>query len=117
MRSPDRALRHSIPTPIALVLNYPANPTAYTASLDFCTEVVKYCREHDIFILSDLAYSEIYFDEKDPPPSVLQVPGAMDITVAFTSMSKTYSMPGWCVGFAVGRIGRAWCRGRVCQYV
>jgi len=102
MRSLDRAVRHSIPKPIALVLNYPANPTAYTADLDFYTEVVKYCREHEIFILSDLAYSEIYFDEDAPPPSVLQVPGAIDITVEFTSMSKTYSMPGWRVGFAVG---------------
>lgn len=102
MRSLDRAVRHSIPKPIALVLNYPANPTAYTADLDFYTEVVKYCKANDIFILSDLAYSEIYFDEKDPPPSVLQVPGAIDITVEFTSMSKTYSMPGWRVGFAVG---------------
>jgi alanine-synthesizing transaminase len=102
MRSLDRAVRHSIPKPIALVLNYPANPTAYTATLDFYAEVVKYCKEHDIFILSDLAYSEIYFDDKDPPPSVLQVPGAIDITAEFTSMSKTYSMPGWRVGFAVG---------------
>lgn len=102
MRSLDRAVRHSIPKPIALVLNYPANPTAYTADLDFYTEVVKYCKANDIFILSDLAYSEIYFDEDQPPPSVLQVPGAIDITVEFTSMSKTYSMPGWRVGFAVG---------------
>ncbi len=102
MRSLDRAVRHSIPKPIALVLNYPANPTAYTADLDFYTEVVKYCKAHDIFILSDLAYSEIYFDEDQPPPSVLQVPGAIDISVEFTSMSKTYSMPGWRVGFAVG---------------
>ncbi|WP_461383822.1 aminotransferase class I/II-fold pyridoxal phosphate-dependent enzyme, partial [Devosia indica] len=101
MRSLDRAVRHSIPKPIALVLNYPANPTAYTADLDFYTEVVKYCKANDIFILSDLAYSEIYFDDA-PPPSVLQVPGAMDIAVEFTSMSKTYSMPGWRVGFAVG---------------
>ncbi len=102
MRALDRGVRHSIPKPIALVLNYPANPTAYTADLDFYAEVVKYCKQHDIFILSDLAYSEIYFDEKNPPPSILQIPGAMDISVEFTSMSKTYSMPGWRVGFAVG---------------
>jgi alanine-synthesizing transaminase len=101
MRALDRAVRHSIPKPIALVLNYPANPTAYTATLDFYKEVVKFCKEHDMFILSDLAYAEIYFDQ-DVPPSVLQVPGAIDITVEFTSMSKTYSMPGWRVGFAVG---------------
>uniref|UniRef100_UPI0035B1CD45 aminotransferase class I/II-fold pyridoxal phosphate-dependent enzyme n=1 Tax=Devosia sp. TaxID=1871048 RepID=UPI0035B1CD45 len=101
LRALDRAVRHSIPKPIALILNYPANPTAYTATLDFYKEVVRYCRDHNIFILSDLAYSEIYFDD-DIPPSVLQVPGAIDITVEFTSMSKTYSMPGWRVGFAVG---------------
>lgn len=97
----DRAVRHSIPKPIALILNYPSNPTAYSAELDWYAEVVKYCRQHDIFILSDLAYSEVYFDG-NPPPSVLEVPGAIDITVEFTSMSKTYSMPGWRVGFAVG---------------
>ena len=101
MRSLDRAVRHSIPKPIALVLNYPANPTAYTATLDFYREVVKYCKDHGIFILSDLAYSEIYFDG-EVPPSVLEIPGAIDIAVEFTSMSKTYSMPGWRVGFAVG---------------
>jgi alanine-synthesizing transaminase len=101
MRALDRAVRHSIPKPIALVLNYPANPTAYTATLDFYKEVVKFCKEHDMFILSDLAYAEIYFDD-EVPPSVLEVPGAIDITVEFTSMSKTYSMPGWRVGFAVG---------------
>src|SRR5215218_5303701 len=74
MRSLDRAVRHSIPKPIALVLNYPSNPTAYTATLDFYKEVVAYCKEHSIFILSDLAYAEIYFDQ-DVPPSVLEVPG------------------------------------------
>jgi len=102
LRTLDRAVRHSIPKPIALILNYPANPTAYTADLDFYAEVVRYCREQSIFILSDLAYAEIYFDETKPPPSILQIPGAIDIAVEFTSMSKTYSMPGWRVGFAVG---------------
>jgi alanine-synthesizing transaminase len=97
----DRAVRHCVPAPTALVLNYPANPTAYTATLDFYKEVVKFCKEHEIFILSDLAYAEIYFDGA-PPPSVLEVPGAMDVAVEFTSMSKTFSMPGWRMGFAVG---------------
>lgn len=101
LRSLDRAVRHSIPKPIALILNYPANPTAYVATLDFYKEVVDYCREHDIFILSDLAYSEIYFDD-EPPHSILEVPGAIDVAVEFTSMSKTFSMPGWRMGFAVG---------------
>nr|WP_295467385.1 LL-diaminopimelate aminotransferase [Mesorhizobium sp.] len=97
----ERAIKHSIPKPLALILNYPSNPTAHVASLDFYKDVVAFARKHEIIILSDLAYSEIYFDG-NPPPSVLQVPGAMDVTVEFTSMSKTFSMPGWRMGFAVG---------------
>ncbi|MCO5164504.1 MAG: LL-diaminopimelate aminotransferase [Mesorhizobium sp.] len=97
----ERAIRHSIPKPLALILNYPSNPTAYVATLDFYKDVVAFARKHEIIILSDLAYSEIYFDG-NPPPSVLQVPGALDVTVEFTSMSKTFSMPGWRMGFAVG---------------
>ncbi len=97
----DRAVRHSIPSPLALILNYPSNPTAHVATLDFYKEVVAFAKKHDIIILSDLAYAEIYFDG-NPPPSILQVPGAMDIAVEFTSMSKTFSMPGWRMGFAVG---------------
>ncbi len=97
----ERAIHHSIPKPIALILNYPSNPTAYMADIEFYKDVVAFARRHEIFILSDLAYADIYFDD-EPPPSVLQVPGAMDVTVEFTSMSKTYSMPGWRMGFAVG---------------
>ncbi|WP_292281106.1 LL-diaminopimelate aminotransferase, partial [Mesorhizobium sp.] len=97
----ERGIRHSIPKPLALILNYPSNPTALVASLDFYKDVVAFAKKNDIIILSDLAYSEIYFDG-NPPPSVLQVPGAMDICVEFTSMSKTFSMPGWRMGFAVG---------------
>ncbi|MGB3500955.1 MAG: LL-diaminopimelate aminotransferase [Mesorhizobium sp.] len=97
----DRAVKHSIPKPLAIILNYPSNPTAMVATLDFYKEVVAFARKHEIIVLSDLAYSEIYFDG-NPPPSVLEVPGAMDVTVEFTSMSKTFSMPGWRMGFAVG---------------
>jgi alanine-synthesizing transaminase len=97
----ERAIIHSIPKPIALVVCYPANPTAYVADLDFYKELIPFAKKHDIFVLSDLAYAEVYFDGH-PPPSVLQVPGAMDLAVEFTSMSKTYSMPGWRIGFAVG---------------
>lgn len=96
-----RAVRHSIPKPIALILNYPSNPTACLATLEFYKDVVAFARKHEIILLSDLAYSEIYFDDT-PPPSILQVPGAMDVAVEFTSMSKTFSMPGWRMGFAVG---------------
>src|SRR5213083_2262013 len=98
----ERAVIHSIPKPLAIVVCYPSNPTAHVASLDFYRDLVAFAKKHEIFILSDLAYAEVYFDDNDPPPSVLQVPGAMDVTVEFTSMSKTYSMPGWRMGFAVG---------------
>ena len=97
----DRAVRHSVPKPTALIVNFPSNPTAYLAELGFYREIVAFCRKHEIYILSDLAYAEIYFNGR-PPPSILQVPGAKDITVEFTSLSKTYSMPGWRMGFAAG---------------
>ncbi|MEO5374945.1 MAG: LL-diaminopimelate aminotransferase [Alphaproteobacteria bacterium] len=97
----ERGVRHSVPKPLAVIINYPSNPTALVADLDFYGQVVDFCRHHKIWILSDLAYSEIFFDDK-PPPSILQVPGARDISVEFTSMSKTYSMPGWRIGFAAG---------------
>jgi alanine-synthesizing transaminase len=97
----ERAVIHSIPKPLAVVVCYPANPTAYVAELDFYRDLVLFAKKHGILILSDLAYAEVYFDG-DPPPSVLQVPGAFEVTVEFTSMSKTYSMPGWRIGFAVG---------------
>ena len=97
----ERAIIHSIPKPIAMIACYPSNPTAYVATLDFYKDLVAFAKKHEIFILSDLAYAEMYFDG-NPPPSVLQVPGAMDVTVEFTSMSKTFSMAGWRMGFAVG---------------
>jgi len=97
----ERAVRHAVPPPTALLLSYPSNPTALMATKDFYTEVVAFCRRHEIFIVSDLAYSEIYFDGA-PPPSILEVPGAREIAVEFGSLSKTYSMPGWRVGYGVG---------------
>ena len=97
----ERAIIHSIPKPIAVVVCYPSNPTAHVASLDFYKDLVHFAKKHEIYILSDLAYAELYFDD-DPPPSVLQVDGALDCTIEFTSMSKTYSMAGWRMGFAVG---------------
>jgi alanine-synthesizing transaminase len=97
----ERAVVHSIPKPIAVVICYPSNPTAMVADLEFYRDVVAFAKKHEILVLSDLAYAEVYFDG-NPPPSVLQVPGAMDVTVEFTSMSKTFSMAGWRMGFAVG---------------
>ncbi|MEQ1609113.1 MAG: LL-diaminopimelate aminotransferase [Hyphomonadaceae bacterium] len=95
-----RAVKHSVPPPTAMVVCYPANPTAQVVELDFYKEVVKFAKKHNIWVLSDLAYTEIYYG--DPPPSILQVEGAKDIAVEVTSMSKTYAMAGWRVGFAAG---------------
>src|SRR5215204_1569277 len=112
----ERAIIHSIPQPIAIVVCYPSNPTAYVADLDFYKELVPFAKRHGIFVLSDLAYAEVYFDA-NPPPSILQVPGAMDIAVEFTSLSKTYSMPGWRIGFAVGNERIIAALGRVKSYL
>jgi alanine-synthesizing transaminase len=97
----DRAVRHSVPKPTAVIVNFPSNPTAHLASIEFYRDLVSLCRRHELFILSDLAYAELYFGDT-PPPSVLEVPGAKEVAVEFTSMSKTYNMPGWRMGFAAG---------------
>ncbi|MFN3624732.1 MAG: LL-diaminopimelate aminotransferase [Hyphomicrobium sp.] len=101
LRLVEHACRHSIPKPLALVLSYPSNPTAMVADLEFYKDAVALAKKLDLILLSDIAYAEIYFDD-DPPPSILQVPGAIDVAVEFTSLSKTYNMPGWRMGFAVG---------------
>ena len=101
LRGLEHAARHSVPSPIAVVVCFPSNPTAQTASLDFYKDVVKFAQKHDLLILSDLAYAEIYFGD-EPCPSMLQVDGAKERTIEFTSMSKTYSMAGFRVGFAAG---------------
>jgi len=101
MEALQQAIAYSVPKPTALVLNFPNNPTAELADLDFYSQVVDFCHHHKIWILSDLAYAEVYFNGK-PPPSILQVPRAREIAVEFTSMSKTYNMPGWRIGFASG---------------
>ena len=86
----------------AVIINFPSNPTARVCSQDFYREIVSYAKKNEIILLSDLAYSEIYFSEEDKPSSILEVEGAKEIAVEFTSMSKTFSMPGWRMGFAVG---------------
>lgn len=101
MRALDRAVMHSVPKPTAIVVSFPSNPTAQLCDLDFYAELVAFAKKHHIWLLSDLAYSEIYYDD-NPPPSLLQIDGAKDISVEFTSLSKTFSMPGWRMGFAVG---------------
>src|SRR5713226_1365487 len=112
----ERAITHSIPKPLAIVVCYPSNPTAYVATLDFYKDLIAFAKKHEILVLSDLAYAEVYFDDS-PPPSLLQVPGANDIAVEFTSMSKTFSMPGWRIGFAVGNERIIAALGRVKSYL
>jgi len=97
----DKAAQHSIPSPLAVVVNYPSNPTAQVVGLDFYRELLKIARKHEMWVLSDLAYADIYFDT-EPPPSILQLDGARDIAIEFQSLSKTYAMPGWRMGFAAG---------------
>jgi alanine-synthesizing transaminase len=99
-----------------VVVCYPANPTAYVATLDFYKDLIAFAKKHEILVLSDLAYAEVYFDN-NPPPSLLQVPGANDIAVEFTSISKTFSMPGWRIGFAVGNERVIAALGRVKSYL
>lgn len=100
-RAIEHAVRHSIPKPLAVVISFPSNPTAQVADLAFYKDAVALAKKLGIIILSDIAYAELYFDG-NPPPSILQVEGAKDVAVEFTSLSKTYNMPGWRIGFAVG---------------
>ena len=96
----SQALKYCNPAPTAMVLCYPSNPTAQVCDLAFYKDAVAFAKKNDLIILSDLAYNEIYFEE--PTPSILQVDGAKDIAVEFTTMSKTYSMAGWRIGFVSG---------------
>ncbi|MGB3802980.1 MAG: LL-diaminopimelate aminotransferase [Sphingopyxis granuli] len=100
-RALDRAMAFTVPRPSILVVNYPSNPTAEAVDLAFYERLVAWAKENKVWVLSDLAYSELYYDG-NPTPSILQVPGAKDVAIEFTSMSKTYSMAGWRMGFAVG---------------
>jgi len=97
----EKAIKDSWPKPKMLVLNFPGNPTTECVELEFFEKVVKIAREHKIWVVHDIAYAEIVFDGYKAP-SILQVPGAKDIAVEFYSLSKTYNMPGWRVGFMCG---------------
>ena len=85
-----------------IFVNYPNNPTAATAPFAFYEKLVDICRKHEVIIAHDTAYTEIYYDEENPPLSILSVPGAKDVAIEFHSLSKTYNMTGWRVGMAVG---------------
>jgi alanine-synthesizing transaminase len=112
----SRAIKHSAPPPSILVVSYPSNPTAQWVDLDFYKEIIALARKHDLIVLSDVAYSEIYFDD-NPPPSILQVEGAKDVAVEINSLSKTYAMAGWRVGMVVGNARICAALGRVKSYL
>ncbi|MGB0965572.1 MAG: alanine transaminase [Litorivicinus sp.] len=97
----ENAIRNTFPKPKMLVINFPANPTAQCVDLEFFEKVVAIAKEHQIWVVQDLAYADICFDGY-VAPSILQVPGAKDIAVEFFSLSKSYNMPGWRVGFCCG---------------
>ncbi len=112
----ERSIKESAPAPVAVIVSFPSNPTAQVVSLGFYKEVVKIALKYGVYILSDLAYAEIYYDNS-PPPSILQVPRAKEIAVEFTSMSKTYAMAGWRIGFAVGNINLIKALARIKSYL
>ena len=97
----DRAIKTSYPKPKMLVLNFPSNPTGHCVELDFFEKVVAIAREHNIWLVHDLAYADLVYDGY-VAPSILQVPGARDVAVEFFTLSKSYNMPGWRVGFCCG---------------
>jgi len=112
----SRAIRNSAPQPTVLVVSYPSNPTAQWVGLDFYKDVVALAKRHNLLVLSDVAYSEIYFDN-NPPPSILQVDGAKDLAVEINSLSKTYAMAGWRVGMVVGNAQMCAALARVKSYL
>lgn len=112
----SRAVRHSVPPPSVLIVSYPSNPTAQWVDLDFYKEIISLAKKHNLLVLSDIAYSEIYF-ENNPPPSILQVEGAKDIAVEINSLSKTYAMAGWRVGMVVGNSRMCAALARVKSYL
>lgn len=97
----EKSVKDSWPKPKMLVLNFPGNPTTQCVELDFFERIVAFAREHQIWVIHDLAYGEICFDGYKAP-SILQVPGAKDVAVEFYTLSKTYNMPGWRIGFMSG---------------
>ena len=112
----EKAIKLSWPKPKMLVLNFPANPTTQCVELDFFEKVVEMAREYKIWVVHDLAYADLVFDGY-VAPSILQVPGAMDVAVEFFTLSKSYNMPGWRVGFMCGNRELVAALGRIKSYL
>ncbi|ATX79390.1 alanine-synthesizing transaminase [Mariprofundus aestuarium] len=112
----EKAVKDSWPRPKILVVNFPSNPTAQVVDLDFYVKLVDFARENDLIVISDIAYAEITFDGYKCP-SIMQVPGAKDVAVEFYSLSKTYNMPGWRMGFMVGNRDIVAALGKIKSYL
>ena len=112
----ENSIKDSVPAPVALIVSFPSNPTAQVVSLEFYKELVKIALKYNVYILSDLAYAEIYYDDFKPP-SILEVSRAKEVAVEFTSMSKTYAMAGWRIGFAVGNTKLIYALTRIKSYL
>ncbi len=110
------ATRQARPRPKLLILNFPHNPTTAVVDLDFFQKVVAFAREHELMVVHDLAYADLCFDGYSAP-SILQVPGAKDLAVEFFTLSKSYNMPGWRVGFAVGNAAMVHALARIKSYL
>lgn len=115
-RELEKAIQDSWPRPKMLILNFPCNPTTQCVDLPFLEKVVAVAREHSMWLVNDIAYAEITFDGYEAP-SILQVPGAKEIAVEFYSLSKTYNMPGWRVGFMCGNPALVAALSRLKSYV
>ncbi len=111
----ERAIRESIPKPKMMILGFPSNPTARCVELEFFERVVALAKEHDILVVHDLAYADITFDGYKAP-SIMQVPGARDVAVEFFTLSKSYNMAGWRIGFMVGNKELVSALGRIKSY-
>ena len=103
------------PRPKAIIINFPHNPTTHVVEIDFFEKIVEFAKEHDLIVIHDFAYADMVFDGYKAP-SFLQVPGAKDVGVEFFTLSKSYSMPGWRVGFAVGNRDIIYALSRIKSY-
>ena len=112
----EKAVHTSWPKPKMLLLNFPSNPTAQCVELDFFERIIEFAREHQIWVVQDFAYADIVFDGYKAP-SILQVEGARDVAVEFFSLSKSYNMPGWRVGFMVGNQALVHALARIKSYL
>ena len=112
----EQAISHTWPKPKMLILSFPHNPTTVVVDKAFFTQIVEFAKEHDLMVLHDFAYAQVCFDGYKPP-SILEVPGAKDVAIEFTSLSKSHSMAGWRVGFACGNREMIHALGRIKSYL